>query len=151
MRPETSLASKLTWIGSAACERRCLQLQLVDLSSTEVTEIMGSAFAHCEHLQCLRLPHKLRRIEQEAFFLHESRRYVCRFCTSHLVRVKMELRYRLQPKRERKSPQNKQNTQQTKHHPSKAREEATCLATRGIVKRGETGVKQGQRIQQCAQ
>ena len=53
-------------IGPAACER-CLQLQLVDLSSTEVTEIMGSAFAHCKHLQYLRLPHKLRRIEQEAF------------------------------------------------------------------------------------
>ena len=29
-------------------------------------------------------------------FLHESRRYVCRFCTSHLVRVKKELLYRLQ-------------------------------------------------------
>ena len=48
-----------TWIGPAACER-CLQLQRVDLSRTEVTEIMGSAFAHCKHLQRLSLPHKLR-------------------------------------------------------------------------------------------
>ena len=29
-------------------------------------------------------------------FLHESRRYVCRLCTSHLCRVKRELLYRLQ-------------------------------------------------------
>ena len=28
--------------------------------------------------------------------LHESRRYVCRFCTSHLGRVEKELQYRLQ-------------------------------------------------------
>ena len=61
-----SLPPNFTWIGPAACER-CLQLQLVDLSSAEVTEITGSAFAHCEHLQYLRLPHKLRKIEQEAF------------------------------------------------------------------------------------
>ena len=32
-----------------------------------VTEIMGSTFAHCKHLQNLSLPQKLRRIEQEAF------------------------------------------------------------------------------------
>ena len=28
---------------------------------------MGSAFTHCKHLRSLRLPHKLRIIEQEAF------------------------------------------------------------------------------------
>ena len=39
----------------------------MDLSSTEVTEIMGSAFAHCKHLQHPRLPRKLRIIEQETF------------------------------------------------------------------------------------
>ena len=55
-----------TWIGPAACER-CLQVQLVDLSRTGVTEIMGCAFAHCKHLRSLWLPHKLRIIEQEAF------------------------------------------------------------------------------------
>ena len=38
-----------------------------DLSHTEATEIMDSAFAHCKHLRSLRLPHKLRIVEQEAF------------------------------------------------------------------------------------
>ena len=47
-----TLPPDFTWIGPAACER-CLQLQRVDLSCTEVTEIMGSAFAHCKHLQHL--------------------------------------------------------------------------------------------------
>ena len=61
-----TLPPDFTWIGPAAFER-CLQLQLVDLSRTEVTEITGSAFAHCKHLRSLRLPHKLRIIEQEAF------------------------------------------------------------------------------------
>ena len=61
-----SLPPNFNWMGPAACER-CLQLQQVNLSSAEVTEIMGSAFAHCKHLQSLRLPHKLRIIEQEAF------------------------------------------------------------------------------------
>ena len=61
-----TLPPDCTWIGSAACER-CLHLQSVDLSCTEITEIMGSAFAHCKHLRSLRLPHKLRIIEQEAF------------------------------------------------------------------------------------
>ena len=60
------LPPNFNWIGPAACER-CLQLQQVNLSITEVTEIMGSAFAHCKHLQSLRPPHKLRIIEQEAF------------------------------------------------------------------------------------
>ena len=35
-----------------------------------------SAFAHCKHLQHLRLPHKLRRIEQEAFLKCASLREV---------------------------------------------------------------------------
>ena len=61
-----TLPSDFTWIGPAACER-CLQLQLVDLSRTEITEIMNCAFAHCQHLQILKLPNKLRKIQQEAF------------------------------------------------------------------------------------
>ena len=61
-----TLPPDFTRIGSAACER-CLQLQVVDLSRTGITEIMGSAFAHCKHLRSLRLPPKLRIIEQEAF------------------------------------------------------------------------------------
>ena len=61
-----TLPPDFTWIGPAACER-CLQLQLVDLSRTEVTEIMSCAFAHCKHLRTLRLPNNLRMIQQEAF------------------------------------------------------------------------------------
>ena len=55
------LPSDFTWIGPAACER-CLQLLQVDLS-----QIMNCAFAHCQHLQRLKLPNKLRKIQQEAF------------------------------------------------------------------------------------
>ena len=61
-----TLPPDFTWIGPAACER-CLQLQLVDLSRTEVTEIMSCAFAHCKHLRNLKLPGVLRMIRQEAF------------------------------------------------------------------------------------
>ena len=60
------LPSDFTWIGPAACER-CLQLLQVDLSQTEITEIMNCAFAHCQHLQRLKLPNKLPKIQQEAF------------------------------------------------------------------------------------
>ena len=61
-----TLPPDFMWIGPAACER-CLQLQLVDLSRTEITEIMSCAFAHCKHLRTLKLPDKLRMIQQEAF------------------------------------------------------------------------------------
>ena len=54
--------SDFTWIGPAACER-CLQLLQVDLSQTEITEIMNCAFAHCQRLQRLKLPNKLRKIQ----------------------------------------------------------------------------------------
>ena len=40
-----SLPPDFNWIGPAACER-CLQLQSVDLSHTQVTEILGSTFSH---------------------------------------------------------------------------------------------------------
>ena len=46
-------------------------------------------------------------------FLHGSRRYVCRGCTSHLRLVKRELRSRLQSN---KTP-NTTNKQKTKQHP----------------------------------
>ena len=39
-----SLPPDFTWMGPAACER-CARLQLVDLSRTEISEIMGSTFA----------------------------------------------------------------------------------------------------------
>ena len=63
---ELNLPPDFSWMGSAACER-CLQLQLVDLSRTEIKEIMSCAFAHCKHLRTLKLPDKLRKIQQEAF------------------------------------------------------------------------------------
>ena len=61
-----TLPPDFTWIGPAACER-CMQLQLVDLSRTKITEIMSCAFAHCKHLRNLKLPGLLRMIRQEAF------------------------------------------------------------------------------------
>ena len=39
-----SLPPDFTWIGLAACER-CLQLQSVDLSRTEISKMLGSTFA----------------------------------------------------------------------------------------------------------
>ena len=65
----------LPWIGPAACER-CMQLQLVDLPRTEISEILGSTFAHCLHLQQLSLSSKLRRIGREAFLKCTSLREV---------------------------------------------------------------------------
>ena len=41
-----SLPPDFNWVGPAACER-CQQLQIVDLSRTEVIEILGSTFPHC--------------------------------------------------------------------------------------------------------
>ena len=70
-----SLPPDFTWVGPAACER-CQQLQIVDLSRTEIIEILGSTFAHCSHLQQLSLSCNLRRIEQEAFFKRTSLREV---------------------------------------------------------------------------
>ena len=61
-----SLPPDFTWVGPAACVR-CQQLQIVDLSRTDIIEILGSTFAHCSHLQQLSLSSNLRRIEQEAF------------------------------------------------------------------------------------
>ena len=63
-------------IGVAACTS-CQQLQTVDLSQTDVIEILGSTFAHCSQLQQLSLPRKLRIIEQEAFLKCTSLQEVC--------------------------------------------------------------------------
>ena len=62
-----SLPPDFNWVGPAACAR-CQQLQIVDLSRTDIKEILGSTFAHCSQLQQLRLSRNLRIIEQEAFF-----------------------------------------------------------------------------------
>ena len=71
-----SLPLDFTWVGLAACER-CQQLQIVDLSRTDIIEILGSTFAHCSQLQQLSLSCNLRRIEQEAFLQCASLREVC--------------------------------------------------------------------------
>ena len=73
--------------------RNCQHLQIVHLDSA-VISLQTRVFCRC---------HALRNL-----FLHESRRCVCRFCASHLVRVKKELPNRLHPNRERQAPKNKQ-------------------------------------------
>ena len=60
------LPADFNWIGPAACEL-CKRLQSVDLSRTEVSEILGSTFAHCSQLERLSLANKVRRIGREAF------------------------------------------------------------------------------------
>ena len=51
---------------------------------------------------------------RNVLLLHESRRYVCRFCTSHLGRVKKKLLHRLQTKQKNKTPTHK--TKNTPKH-----------------------------------
>ena len=71
-----SLPPDFNRIGSAACAS-CQQLQTVDLSQTDVIEILGSTFAHCSQLQQLSLSRNLRIIEQEAFLKCTSLQEVC--------------------------------------------------------------------------
>ena len=81
---------------------------------------------------CLRLQDYQR---VSLFFLHEWRRCVCRFCTSHLSRVKIELQARLRGK------QKQQTTTPTKPNKTK-HARATCKVTRKALKaRGR--VRQG--------
>ena len=69
------LPADFNWIGPAACEL-CKRLQLVDLSRTDISEILGSTFAHCSQLERLSLANKLRRIGREAFLKCTSLREV---------------------------------------------------------------------------
>ena len=71
-----SLPPDFKWVGPAACAR-CQQLQTVDLSRTDIIEILGSTFAHCSQLQQLSLSRNLRIIEQEAFLQCASLQEVC--------------------------------------------------------------------------
>ena len=64
---ELALPTSFNRIGFAACVS-CQQLQIVDLSQTDVLEILGSTFAYCSQPQQLCLPRMLRTIEQEAFY-----------------------------------------------------------------------------------
>ena len=70
------LPSDFNRIGTAACVS-CQQLRTVDLSQTNVIEILGSTFAHCSQLQQLSLSRNLRIIEQEAFLKCTSLQEVC--------------------------------------------------------------------------
>ena len=69
------LPSDFTWIGPAACEH-CARLQLVDLSRTDISEILGPTFAHCSQLLQLSHAKKLRRIGREGFLKCTSLRGV---------------------------------------------------------------------------
>ena len=69
------LPADFNWIGPAAREL-CKRLQSVDLSRTEISEILGSTFAHCSQLERLSLANKLRRIGREAFLNCASLREV---------------------------------------------------------------------------
>ena len=71
-----SLPPDCNWVGPAACAS-CQQLQTVDLSRTDIIEILGSTFAHCPQLQQLSLSRNLRVIEQEAFLRCTSLQEVC--------------------------------------------------------------------------
>ena len=73
---ELSLPPDFHRIGIAACAS-CQVLQIVDLSQTDVIEILGSTFAHCSQLQQLSLSRNLRTIEQEAFLKCTSLQEVC--------------------------------------------------------------------------
>ena len=74
-----SLPPDFNWVGPAACARY-QQLQIVDLSRTDIIEILGSTFAHCSQLQQLSLSRNLRTMatmEQEAFLQCASLQEVC--------------------------------------------------------------------------
>ena len=60
------LPADFSWIGPAAFEH-CVRLRSVDISRTDISEIMGGTFANCSQLQHLKLAKTLRRIEREAF------------------------------------------------------------------------------------
>ena len=58
--------SQLTSAGSEL-PLSCTRLQTVDISRAGIQEIVGSAFAGCTQLQCVKLSNTLRRIGREAF------------------------------------------------------------------------------------
>ena len=60
-----TLPADFFWMGPAACEH-CVRLQAVDISQTEISEILGGTFAHCSQLQQLKLAKTVRRIGQDA-------------------------------------------------------------------------------------
>ena len=61
-----TLPADFSWIGPAACEH-CDRLQTVDISRTDISEILGGTFARCSQLQHLKLAKTVRRIWRDAF------------------------------------------------------------------------------------
>ena len=53
-------------MGPSACEH-CDRLQTVDISQTDISEILGGTFARCSQLQHLKLAKTVRRIWRDAF------------------------------------------------------------------------------------
>ena len=60
------LPADFSWMGPAACEL-CKRLQSVDISQTDISEILGGTFAQCSQLHQLRLAKRVRRIGRKAF------------------------------------------------------------------------------------
>ena len=60
-----TLPADFNWMGPAACEH-CIRLQAVDISQTEISEILGGTFAYCSQLQQLKLAKTVRRIGRDA-------------------------------------------------------------------------------------
>ena len=56
----------LSWTGPAACEH-CNRLQTVDISRTDISEILDGTFARCSQLQHLKLATTVRRLWRDAF------------------------------------------------------------------------------------
>ena len=90
--------------------------------------------------------------DQQTFFLRESRRYVCRFCTSHLSRVKKELLSRLQSNRDNDQPKTKKPKTTHTHTHSQEHQRGSNLLRNSLSHVGRVKkVKQGRRIQHGAQ
>ena len=68
------LPADFTWKGLPPVS--VARLQPVDLSRTDLSQILGSTFAHCSQLERLSLANKLRRIGREAFLKCTSLREV---------------------------------------------------------------------------
>ena len=111
--------------------------------SRSSTYIRSKTFSFCQS----KLFQQTNTLQSDAvkpiycFFLHGSRRYVCRGCTSHLKLVKRELRTKLQ---DNKPPKQKQNTQiRNKQHPKPSTRFVPRSATSAKLRR----VKRGAMIQ----
>ena len=106
-------------------------------SSHLLNTCQGSRRALSQRLPCSGTSRDHHGRRMPPFVLHESRRYVCRFCTSHLDRVKKELLCRLHSNSKKEPPNNK--PPQPKKTPKRGNNLlCNSRGLAGIVKR-ETG------------